>query len=154
MTRRLQARDVPVLIAVGVLSVAVVWTTLVDLELLPVERQWAPQWIVFLSVLVLPLVAVWDAAVPGEPSRLWTLVAPLVGAFLVAHFCAFDVYGEPPYSRNADAGDMPGWAIFGGASVAVATGIITWFHRRAGIALTVAVSLGCAVLVFFSNVFH
>lgn len=154
MTRRLRPRDLPVLIVVGVLSAAVLWTTLADLEVLRVQRQWAPQWIVLLTVLVLPLVAIWDAAPHGQASWLWAFVAPLVGAFLVAHFYAFDVYGEPPYSRNADAGDMPGWAIFGGASVAVATGIITWFHRRAGIALTVAVSLGCAVLVFFSNVFH
>jgi hypothetical protein len=154
MTRRLRPRDLPVLIVVGVLSAAVLWTTLADLEVLRVQRQWAPQWIVLLTVLVLPLVAIWDAAPHRQASWLWAFVAPLVGAFLVAHFYAFDVYGEPPYSRNADAGDMPGWAIFGGASVAVATGIITWFHRRAGIALTVAVSLGCAILVFFSNVFH
>jgi len=154
MTRRLQARDIPVLIVVGVLSAAVLWTTLADLEVLRVQRQWAPQWIVFLSVLVLPLVAVWDAAVPGEPSRLWTLVAPLVGAFLVAHFYAFDVYGSPPYPRNSEAGDMPALAIYLGAAIAIGTGIITWFRRRAGIALTVPVCFGCVVLVFFSNVFH
>ena len=154
MTRRLRSRDFPVLIVVGVLSATVLWTTLVDLKVLRVERQWAPQWIVFLAVLGLPLVAIWDAAPHRQASWLWALVAPLVGAFLVAHFYAFDVYGEPPYSRNADAGDMPGWAIFGGASVAVATGIIAWFRRRAGVALTVPVCLGCAVLMFFSNVFH
>ncbi len=154
MTMRVTIRDVPVVIVVGILSAAVAWMTLVDLEVITAERQWAPQWIVFITVLLMPLVAVWDAAPHRQASWLWALVAPLVGAFLVAHFYAFDVYGEPPYSRNADAGDMPGWAIFAGASGAVATGIITWFRRRAGIALTVPVCLGCAALVFFSNVFH
>jgi len=154
MTIRLRARDLPVLIVVGILGVAVLWTTLVDLEVLSAERQWVPQWIVFLTVLVIPLVAIWDAAPNGRPSFLWALVAPLVGAFLLAHFYAFDTYGSPPYPRNSEAGDMPALAIYLGAAVALGTGIITWFRRRAGIALTVPVCLGCAVLVFFSNVFH
>ena len=85
---------------------------------------------------------------------LWTLVAPLVGAYLVAHYYAFDVYDGAPYYRNSEAGDMPGWAILGGASVAAATGALTWFHRRLGVGLTAPVCLGCAVLIFFSNVFH
>jgi hypothetical protein len=148
------SRDVPVILAVAALTVAVLWMTLVDLEVIPVGRQWAPQWIVFLTVLVLPLAAIWDAAPGSRPSPLWALVAPLVGAFLVAHYYAFDVYGTPPYSRNSEAGDMPGWAIVVGASVASATGLLTLLRRRAGIALTVPVCLGCAVLVFFSNVFH
>ena len=154
MTMRVAARNVPILIIVGTLGLAVAWTLLVDFEVITVDRQWAPQWLVFLTVLVLPLAAIWDAAPAGRPSFLWCFVAPLVGAFLVAHYYAFDVYGEPPYARNADGGDMPGWAIVAGASVAAATGGLTWFRRRLGIALTIPVCLGCAVLIFFSNVFH
>ena len=154
MTARVRARDVPVFIVVGILGVAVLWATLADVEALSAERQWVPQWIVFLTVLVIPLVAIWDAAPGGRPSSLWALVAPLVGAFLVAHYYAFDTYGSPPYPRNSEAGDMPALAIYLGATVALGTGVITWFRRRAGIALTVPVCLGCAVLVFFSNVFH
>ena len=37
---------------------------------------------------------------------------------------------------------------------ALATGAVTWFRRRFGVVLTVPVCLGCAVLVFFSHVFH
>ena len=151
---RVSPRDVPVAVVVGVLGVAVAWMTLVDLDVLSSERQWAAQWIVFLTVLILPLVAIWDASPGGEPSGLWALVAPLVGAFLVAHYYAFDTYGSPPYPRNSEAGDMPALAVYLGATVALGTGIITWFRRRTGIALTVPVCLGCAVLVFFSNVFH
>ena len=154
MTMRVAARNAPVLIMVGALGLAVAWTLLVDLEVLPVERQWAPQWIVFLTVLVLPLVAIWDASPGGRPSPLWALVAPLVGAFLVAHYYAFDVYGSPPYARNSEAGDMPALAIYLGAAAALATGIFTWYRRRLGILATVIVCFGCAVLVFFSNVFH
>jgi hypothetical protein len=154
MTTRLAARDVPVLIVVGILSVAVLWMTLVDLEAVPVGRQWVPQWVVFLTVLIMPLVAMLDAAVRGEPSRLWTLVAPLVGAFLVAHYYAFDTYGSPPYPRNSEAGDMPALAIYLGAGAALATGTFTGFRRRLGMLSTVIVCFGCSVLVFFSNVFH
>jgi hypothetical protein len=150
----MRARHVPVLIVLGALSVATMWMLLADLEVLSAERQWATQWIVYLTVLLLPLAAIWDGAPRVRPSRAWALVAPLVGAFLVAHYYAFDVYGEPPYARNATAGDIPGWAVVFGASVAAATGALTWFRRRAGIALTVPVSFGCAVLVFFTNVFH
>jgi hypothetical protein len=154
MRRRLAARDVPVLLLAGALSVALAWTTLVDLQIVPVEGQWAPQWIVFMTVLVMPLVAIWDAALRGEPSRLWAFVAPLVGAFLVAHYYAFDTYGSPPYPRNSEAGDMPALAIYLGAAAALSTGVFTWFRRRLGILATVIVCFGCVVLVFFSNVFH
>ena len=147
-------RDVPVILLVGALGFATVWMLLVDLEVLSVDRQWATQWIVYVTVLLLPLVAIWDAAVPGGPSRLWTFVAPLVGAFLVAHYYAFDTYGSPPYPRNSEAGDMPALAIYLGAGTALATGIFTAFRRRLGILSTVIVCFGCAVLVFFSNVFH
>jgi hypothetical protein len=154
LTVRLYARDLPVLAVLGILGFAVGYTVLVDLEVLSAERQWGPQWIVFLTVLVLPLVAIWNAAPPGEPSTLWLFVAPLVGAYLVAHYYAFDVYDGPPYARNSMASDMPALAIYAGAAVALAIGYLTWYRRRIGVALTVAVCLGCAVLVFFSNVFH
>jgi len=154
MSARVAGHSVPVLVVVCTLGLAVAWTLLVDLEVITAERQWAPQWIVFLTVLVIPLVAIWDAAPGGRPSRLWAFVAPLAGAFLLAHYYAFDVYGSPPYPRNSEAGDMPALAVYLGASVALGTGILTWFRRRVGIALTVPVCLGCAVLIFFSNVFH
>ncbi|HET6657456.1 MAG TPA: hypothetical protein VFG61_06140 [Gaiellaceae bacterium] len=150
----MRPRDIPIVVLVGALSVANIWVLLLDLEVISTERGWAPQWIVFLTVLVLPLVAIRDAAPGSRPSYLWVLVAPLAGAFLVAHYYAFDVYGSPPYARNADAGDMPALAIYLGATIALGTGIMTWLRRRAGIALTVPVCFGCAVLVFFSNVFH
>ena len=152
--RRLNARDVPVLLLLGAVGAATIWTLLVDLGLVTPQRQWIPQQVVFLAVLIVPLVALWQIVSPREPTGLWALVAPLVGAYLIAHYYAFDVYGEPPYSRNADAGDMPGWAIAAGASVAAATGVLTWSRRRPGVALTVPVCLGCSVLVFFSSVFH
>ena len=154
MTMRSRAGEVPVILLVGVLSAATIWTLLVDLEIVTPHRQWIPQQIVFLAVLLLPLIAFWQLVSREEPTRLWALVAPLVGAYLVAHYYAFDVYGEPPYSRNADAGDMPARAILAGVSVAAATGAFTWFRRRLGVALTAPVCLGCAVLIFFSNVFH
>jgi hypothetical protein len=154
LTVRVTARDLPVLAVLGILGVAVGYTVLVDLEALSAERQSGPQWIVFLTVLLLPLVAIWDAAPGREPSRFWAFVTPLVGAYLVAHYYAFDVYGGPPYTRNSTASDMPALAIYAGASVALATGVLTWYRRRIGNALTVPVCFGCAVLVFFSNVFH
>ncbi len=150
---RLGLRDLPVLLIVAALSAAVGGAVLVDLEIAPVYGQWTTQWVVFLVVLLIPVVAVWEFAPGNEPSALWAFVAPLVGAFLVAHYYAFDDYGTPPYSRNSH-GDMPGWAIVAGASVAAATGVVTWFRRRPGVVLTVPVTLGLAVLTFFSNVFH
>jgi hypothetical protein len=154
MTKRVATRTIPVLIIAGTLGLAVAWTLLVDVEVMTADRQWVPQWVVFLTVLIMPLGAMLDAAVRGEPSRLWTLVAPLVGAFLVAHYYAFDTYGSPPYLRNSEAGDMPALAIYLGAGTALATGIFTGFRRRLGMLSTVIVCFGCSVLVFFSNVFH
>jgi hypothetical protein len=154
MTASVAPRDFPVAIVVGVLAIATLWTTLVDLKALPVERQWAPQWMVFLTVLVIPLVAIWDAAPHRQASWLWASVAPFVGAFLVAHYYAFDTYGSPPYPRNSETGDMPALAIYLGAGTVLATGIFTAFRRRLGILSTVIACFGCAVLVFFSNVFH
>jgi hypothetical protein len=82
----------------------------------------------FLAVLLTPVVGVWELASGDEASGLW-VVAPLVGAFLVAHDFSFDVCGSPPYPRNSEAGDMPAWAILAGASVACATRILTQFRR-------------------------
>ena len=151
---RLAARDLPVMLLVAWLAVATGWTLLVDLEVVRPHGQWIPQQMVFLAVLTIPLVALWQIVSPMKLTGLWTLVAPLVGAYLVAHYYAFDVYDGAPYYRNSEAGDMPGWAILGGASVGAATGALTWFHRRLGVGLTAPVCLGCAVLIFFSNVFH
>ena len=151
---RLAARDLPVMLLVAWLAVATGWTLLVDLEVVRPHGQWIPQQMVFLAVLIIPLVGLWQIVSPMKLTGLWTLVAPLVGAYLVAHYYAFDLYDGAPYYRNSEAGDMPGWAILGGASVAAATGALTWFHRRLGVGLTAPVCLGCAVLIFFSNVFH
>ena len=90
----------------------------------------------------------------NEPLRLFALLAPLVGAFLVANYYAFDVYDGPPYYRNSEAGDMPALAVYLGTLGALATGFLTWHRRRFGVVVTVPVCLGCAVLVFFSHVFH
>ena len=151
---RLAARDLPVMLLVAWLAVATGWTLLVDLEVVRPHGQWIPQQMVFLAVLIIPLVGLWQIVSPMKLTGLWTLVAPLVGAYLVAHYYAFDLYDGAPYYRNSEAGYMPGWAILGGASVAAATGALTWFHRRLGVGLTAPVCLGCAVLIFFSNVFH
>ena len=148
------ARDLPVMLLVAWLAVATGWTLLVDLEVVRPNGQWIPQQMVFLAVLIVPLLGLWQIASPRRLTSLWVLVAPLVGAYLVAHYYAFDTYDGPPYYRNAEAGDMPGWAILAGASVAAATGALTWFRRRLGVGLTAPVCLGCAVLTFFSNVFH
>jgi len=151
---RLAARDLPLMLLVAWLAVATGWTLLVDLEVVRPNGQWIPQQMVFLAVLIIPLVGLWQIVSPMKLTGLWTLVAPLVGAYLVVHYYAFDVYDGAPYYRNSEVGDMPGWAILGGASVAAATGALTWFHRRLGVGLTAPVCLGCAVLIFFSNVFH
>ena len=118
----MRPRDIPVLVLVGALSAATTWTVLVDLEAVPPDHEWTPVQTVFLAVLLIPLAAAWQL-VSGKPTALFALLAPLVGAFLVANYYAFDVYGTPPYYRRSEAGDMP-------------------------------VCLGCAVLVFFSHVFH
>jgi hypothetical protein len=154
VTVRVPARNLPVMLLVVWLAVATGWTLLVDLEIVRPHGQWIPQQMVFLAVLIVPLVGLWQIVSPMKPTGIWALVAPLVGAYLVAHYYAFDVYDGPPYFRNSEAGDMPGWAILAGASVAAATGALTWFNRRLGVGLTVPVCLGCAVLIFFSNVFH
>ena len=151
---RLAARDLPVMLLVAWLAVATGWTLLVDLAIVRPHGQWIPQQMVFLAVLIVPLVGLWQIVSPMKLTGLWTLVAPLVGAYLVVHYYAFDVYDGAPYYRNSEVGDMPGWAILGGASVAAATGALTWFHRRLGVGLTAPVCLCCAVLIFFSNVFH
>jgi hypothetical protein len=150
---RLGLRDLPVFTVMVALSVALGWGVLVDLTIAPVDGQWIAQSIVFLAVLLIPVVALWEFVSGNEPSALWAWLAPLVGAFLVVHYYAFDDYGTPPYPRNSH-GDMPGWAIALGASVAGVTGALTWFRRRLGIVLTIPVCLGFAVLIFFSNVFH
>jgi hypothetical protein len=153
VTVRLALRDIAVLILVGALSVASIWTVLVDIEAIPADRQWIPVQIVFLVVLLIPLAAVWQV-VSGKPTRLFALLAPLVGVFLVAFYYSFDVYDGPPYYRNSEAGDMPALAVYLGSLGALATGVVTWFRRRFGVVLTVPMCLGCAVLVFFSHVFH
>ena len=124
-----------------------------DVEAVSPHYEWIPLQIVFLTVLLIPLAAVWQL-VSGKPTALFALLAPLVGLFLVANYYAFDVYGTPPYYRNSEAGDMPALAVYLGASGALATGLLTWFRRRFGVVLTVPVCLGCAVLAFFSLVFH
>jgi hypothetical protein len=112
-----------------------------------------PVQLVFLVVLLIPLAAVWQLA-SGKPTGLFAVLAPLVGIFVVAFYYSFDVYDGPPYYRNSAAGDMPALAIYLGTLGALATGAVTWFRRRFGVVLTVPVCLGCAVLVFFSHVFH
>jgi len=149
----MRPRDLPVVLLVGALVAATVWTVLIDIEAIPPDRQWIPLQIVFLAVLLIPLAAVWQL-VSGKPTALFALLAPLVGAFLVANYYAFDAYDGPPYYRNSEAGDMPALAVYLGASVALAAGLLTWFRRRFGVVLTVPVCLGCAVLAFFSLVFH
>jgi hypothetical protein len=150
---RLAPRDIPVLILVGALSAATIWTVLIDVEAIPPGHEWIPVQMVFLAVLLIPLVAAWEL-VSGKPTALFALLAPLVGVFLLANYYAFDVYGTPPYYRRSEAGDMPALAIYLGALGALATGFLTWVRRRFGVVLTVPVCLGCAVLVFFSHVFH
>ena len=153
MTTCLRVRDLPVILLIGALATATVWMVLIDVEAVSPHHQWIPLQIVFLCVLLIPLAAVWQL-VPGKPNSLFALLAPLVGAFLVANYYAFDVYGTPPYSRASEAGDMPVLAVYLGASGALATGLLTRFHPRLGVVLTVPVCLGCAVLAFFSHVFH
>ena len=150
---RLALRDIPVLILVGALATATAWTVLIDIEAIPPDHQWVPVQIVFLAVLLIPLAAAWQLAT-GKPTRPFALLAPLVGVFLVAFYYSFDVYDGPPYYRNSEAGDMPALAVYLGTLGALATGAVTWFRRRFGVVLTVPVCLGCAVLVFFSHVFH
>ena len=150
---RFALRDIPVLILVAALSVATVWMVLIDVEAIPPDRQWVPVQIVFLAVLLIALAAVWHLA-SGKPTGLFALLAPLVGVFVVAFYYSFDVYDGPPYYRNSEAGDMPALAVYLGALGALATGAVTWFRQRFGVVLTVPVCLGCAVLVFFSHVFH
>ena len=149
----MRLRDIPVLILAGALTAATIWTVLVDLEAVLPDHEWIPVQTVFLAVPVIPLAAVWQL-VSGKPTALFALLAPLVGAFLVANYYAFDVYDGPPYYRNSEAGDMPAPAIYLGTLGALATGFLTWHRRRFGVVLTVPVCLGCAVLVFFSHVFH
>ena len=153
MTMRTALRDLPVMLLVAALAVAVVWLGLIDLELASVDLDWVPRIVGLLAVLLMPLAAMWQFFWREKPS-IWALVAPLVGAYLVAYYFAFDIYGLPPYSRNSVGGDMPGWAIAVGAAAAVGTGVLTWFHRSLGIVLTVPVSWACYVLAFFSSVFH
>jgi hypothetical protein len=153
MTMRLRVREIPVLILVGALSAATIWTVLVDLEAVPPGHEWIPVQVVFLAVLLIPLVAAWQLA-SGKPTGLFALLAPLVGVFVVAFYYSFDLYDGPPYYRNSEAGDMPALAIYLGTLGALATGAVTWFRPRLGVVLTVPVCLGCAVLVFFSHVFH
>ena len=149
----MRLRDIPVLILAGALTAATIWTVLVDLEAVPPDHEWIPVQTVFLAVPVIPLAAVWQL-VSGKPTALFALLAPLVGAFLVANYYAFDVYDGAPYYRNSEAGDMPALAVYLGTLGALATGFLTWHRRRFGVVLTVPVCLGCAVLVFFSHVFH
>lgn len=146
-------RDIPVLILAGALSAATAWMVLIDVEAVSPQGHWIPVQIVFLVVLLIPLAAVWQL-VSGKPAVLFAVLAPLVGAFLVANYYAFDVYDGPPYYRNSEAGDMPALAVYLGALGALATGLLTLFRRRPGVVLTVPACLGCAVLVFFSHVFH
>jgi hypothetical protein len=153
MTIRVRFRDVPVLVLVVGLGVATAWMVLIDVEALPPDRQWVPVQIVFLAVLLTPLAVVWQLS-SGKPTALFAVLAPLVGVFLVAFYYSFDVYDGPPYYRNSEAGDMPALAIYLGALGALGTGLLTWFRRGPGVVLTVPVSLGCAVLIFFSHVFH
>jgi len=149
----MRPHDIPVLVLAGALSVATAWTTLVDVQALPTENQWIPVQIVFLAVVLMPLAAAWQL-VSGKPTSLFALLAPLVGLFLVANYSAFDLYGTPPYYRRSEAGDMPALAIYLGALGAFAAGFLTWRRRRFGVVVTVPVCLGCAVLIFFSFVFH
>jgi hypothetical protein len=153
MTTRLRVRDFRVVLMIGALATATIWVVLIDIEAIPADRQWVPVQIVFLAVLLIPLAAVWQL-VSGKPTRLFALLSPLVGLFLVANYYAFDVYGTPPYYRRSEAGDMPALAVYLATLGALATGAVTWFRRRFGVVLTVPVCLGCAVLVFFSHVFH
>jgi hypothetical protein len=149
----MRPRDLPVVLLVGALATATAWTVLIDIEAIPSDHQWVPVQIVFLCVLLIPLAAAWQL-VTGRPTRLFALLAPLVGMFLVAFYYSFDVYDGPPYYRNSEAGDMPALAVYLGTLGALATGAVTWVRRRFGVVLTVPVCLGCAVLVFFSHVFH
>ena len=153
MTTRLRVRDLPVILLIGALATATAWMVLIDIEAASPDGHWIPVQIVFLAVLLIPLAAV-SQLVSGKPTALFALLAPLVGAFLVANYYAFDVYDGPPYYRNSEAGDMPALAIYLGTLGALATGFLTWVRRRFGVVLTVPVCLGCAVLVFFSHVFH
>ena len=129
------------------------WLLLVDLEVIPTGRAWAPTAIVYLVVLLIPLAAVWQLA-SGEPTRLFALLAPLLGLFLLAAFYSFDVYGEPPYQRNSEASDMPAAVVYVAVAGAMYTGVYTWYRGRPGVVLTVAACFGLSVLIFFSHVFH
>jgi hypothetical protein len=153
MRTRLAVRDLPVMLLAAALGVATGWLVLTDVELVSIERDWVPGAIVFFAGLLVPFVAALEL-VPGKPTSFWALVAPLVGAFLVAQYYSFDAYDGRPYYRVSEAGDMPALVVYAAASTALAIGVLTWFRRGVGVALTVPVCLACGVLVFFTRVFH
>jgi hypothetical protein len=102
-----------------------------------------------LALLVFGFVFINLAGRGASPAFAW-LVAPLGGAFMLAHFYSYDDYCGGygcRYAQEVGSGATQwAWALAGGGLLA---GAITWRFVRPGLLLTSAVAILCALTVLF-----
>jgi hypothetical protein len=88
-----------------------------------------------------------------RPALAW-LIAPLAGAFVLAHYYSYDTYCGGYGCRIADeapTADRWAFALLAGGLLA---GVITWVRPNVGLRLTGAVAIVCALTVFFVPMGH
>jgi len=88
-----------------------------------------------------------------RPTLAW-LIAPLAGAFVLVHYYSYDSYCGGYGCRIADeAPTADRWA-FLLLAAGLLVGLITWVRPNAGLRLTGAVAIICALTVFFVPMGH
>jgi hypothetical protein len=105
-------------------------------------------------VAALALLAAAFLAATLDGPRLAALLAPLAGAFLVAHFYTFDPYYLPTLIRHSERDFLPVYLVYSVAGLAIAAGVLTLVRRRAGLALSAPVILACGLAAWFAAAGH
>jgi hypothetical protein len=84
----------------------------------------------------------------ARPPLAW-LVAPLAGAFILAHFYSYDEYCGGYGCRVSDEAPTADHWVFALVAAGLLAGTATQLRPRVGLRLTAAVAIVCALTVFF-----
>lgn len=153
---------VAVLTVLLVLAAAIVYETtvalrVVELGSLPGEGPpgaGAMGLVAALGLLAAALLSAALVAARRDPPALSALLALAAGAYLLASFYSFDPYYLPSLIRYSERDFIPSAIVFVLVGLSLTAGLVTLRRRRAGLALSVPLTLACALTAWWSGIGH